>query len=493
MIIAGPGTLAAQNYSFNLVNGTLKVVAAPPTVTNVVVASAVWPSTYLSSLAAQNSMNVGGYSIPVGSGSQLVALPWANIDQIKVAFSENVAVDQADLKLSGVNLAQYAFKPDLPDGTPGDGFVYDPNTFTATWTLAQPIAIDKLFLALNADGSSPIEDTAGNRLDGEWTNPTSTAQSGTSTYPSGDGTGGGNFLFRFNVLSGDASQDGTVGLADLNTVLSNYGKSGMTWTQGDFTGDEVVGLADLNNVLTDYGKTLPSGEPTAGSFPADALLVAASVPTVVSRASAISVRPVTTVDAPATSSGAEAAVAVMASVDSFVAISQPAYLVSDSQPTARRSPSAQVCIGPSPLIAASSPITPPGTPLTLHDLKPVVGEPVAHGAGGGLNAATLQKPTRGPFAIGNLPSSSLGEAAGNRAYLATNTEASTPAPNKQPLPTVDPRVVDRMDLGAVAAHELGPFADSSDFDALTDDMLSGVPGSGIGRNVAHLDAVLASL
>ena len=56
-------------------------------------------------------------------------------------------------------------------------------------------------LALNADGSNPIEDAAGNRLDGEWTNPTSTTATGGSVYPSGNGTAGGNFDFRFNVLA----------------------------------------------------------------------------------------------------------------------------------------------------------------------------------------------------------------------------------------------------------------------------------------------------
>ena len=40
----------------------------------------------------------------MGSGSQLLTLPWGNINQIKVVFSENVVVDQSDLLLSGVNI-----------------------------------------------------------------------------------------------------------------------------------------------------------------------------------------------------------------------------------------------------------------------------------------------------------------------------------------------------------------------------------------------------
>ena len=169
-----------------------------PTVTNVLVSSTNWNPTFLSYLASLGSQNVGGYSIPVGSGSQLLSLPWGNINQIKVVFSENVVVDQSDLLLSGVNTTAY--------NVSGGTFSYDPTTFTATWTLPQAIGPDKLLLQLNADGSDPIEDSAGNRLDGEWTNPTSTTQSSSSTYPSGNGTAGGDFLFRFNVLPGDANR-----------------------------------------------------------------------------------------------------------------------------------------------------------------------------------------------------------------------------------------------------------------------------------------------
>ena len=54
-------------------------------------------------------------------------------------------------------------------------------------------------------------------------------------------------------LPGDANLDGTVGAADLNIVLSHYGKPG-NWSQGDFNGDGTVGLADLNIVLSNYGR-----------------------------------------------------------------------------------------------------------------------------------------------------------------------------------------------------------------------------------------------
>jgi hypothetical protein len=237
---------------------------AAPQVVGVAIAGSTWTS---SSLA-------GGYTIPVGSGAQLLTLPAANIDQIKVTFNENVVVDQTDLLLTGVNVPSY--------NVSGGTFSYDPVTFTATWTLPQPIGPDKLMLMLNADGSDPIRDLAGNSLDGEWTNPTSTADTGTSIYPSGDGVAGGNFQFRLNVLPGDADLSGTVNFSDLSKLLASYGTtSGATWGQGDFTGDGAVNFTDLSKLLAYYGKSLPSGEPAAGSFPTNVLLVAASVPTAV--------------------------------------------------------------------------------------------------------------------------------------------------------------------------------------------------------------------
>jgi hypothetical protein len=56
-------------------------------------------------------------------------------------------------------------------------------------------------------------------------------------------------------LYGDANLDGWVNAMDFNTVLSNYGRTGMDWSRGDFTGDGVVNGADLNLVLSQYGQS----------------------------------------------------------------------------------------------------------------------------------------------------------------------------------------------------------------------------------------------
>ena len=250
------GYVAAQSAPI-----IFKITPAVPQVVGVSVSGSAWTSSSL----------VGGYSIPVGGGAELFPLPAANINQIEVTFNENVIVDQSDLLLTGVNVPSY----DVSGGT----FSYDPTTFTAIWTLPQPIGPDKLMLTLNADGSDPIRDAAGNRLDGEWTNPTSTTDTGGSTYLSGNGVAGGDFDFRFNVLPGDAAQDGTVDGYALSQILVNYNSSGKTWADGDFNGDGIVDGYDLVVLLVNYNQTLPSGEPAAGSFPADVSFAAATLPT----------------------------------------------------------------------------------------------------------------------------------------------------------------------------------------------------------------------
>ena len=57
------------------------------------------------------------------------------------------------------------------------------------------------------------------------------------------------------TIDGDADLNGTVNGADLNTVLSNYNKTGMGWTDGDFDGNGTVNGADLNIVLSNYNQS----------------------------------------------------------------------------------------------------------------------------------------------------------------------------------------------------------------------------------------------
>jgi hypothetical protein len=57
-------------------------------------------------------------------------------------------------------------------------------------------------------------------------------------------------------ISGDTDLNNTVDGSDLNTVLSNYNQTGMSWGQGDFNGDGTVDGADLNVVLSNYNQSV---------------------------------------------------------------------------------------------------------------------------------------------------------------------------------------------------------------------------------------------
>ena len=89
-------------------------------------------------------------------------LPWSNLNQVSVRFSEHVNVAADDFVLNGVNLAQYGLST-----TAAQAFTYDPVTFTATWTLARFIPNDKVTVRLDAAEGTGVTDGSGNRLDGE--------------------------------------------------------------------------------------------------------------------------------------------------------------------------------------------------------------------------------------------------------------------------------------------------------------------------------------
>ena len=193
-----------------------------------------------------------GYPIPDGAG-QLRPVPWLNgINAVSIRFSADVAgaLDQADLSVRGTTAGPIATT----------GFTYDTATRTGTWTLAAPVTLDKLRLVLNAAGV--------NNLDGEWTNPATIGTAG-DTYPSGNGTAGGDFNFRLNVLRGDATGDGQVNaldLADVKRRLNRRPNDGVTGAGAysvfaDITMDGQINALDLAAVKQRLNNRLPTPEP----------------------------------------------------------------------------------------------------------------------------------------------------------------------------------------------------------------------------------------
>jgi hypothetical protein len=222
----------------------------PPTVTDVVVSSTQWSQSFLDYLET-SGVGDRGYAIPVGSSAQSTSLPWVNLNQILISFSEDVRIDAADLSLSGVDSGSFSFS----------GFLYDPITHQATWTLENMLATGRFLLDLDANGLDPVTDLSGNILDGEWTDEV-------SSYSSGNGVAGGDFEFAFNVLPGDINGSGVVQSEDLSVLLNLWNQSTTDAYydyKADISGDGIIQTGDLSVVLNSWGKTIPAAEP-AGRY-----------------------------------------------------------------------------------------------------------------------------------------------------------------------------------------------------------------------------------
>lgn len=124
--------------------------------------------------------------------------------------------------------------------------------------------------------SSGITDFAGHALDGN-----------------GDGVAGGDYIYNFNLLTGDANGDGAINFTDLVAVAQNYDRTGgMTPAQGDFTGDGSVSFADLVIVAQHYGTSLPAAPPLSAAS-------SAAVPALATSSKAAAASPASVASPPA--------------------------------------------------------------------------------------------------------------------------------------------------------------------------------------------------
>ncbi len=166
-----------------------------PRISGVYVNSTAWSSAFRDFAdGGFTTASALGYELPTGS-NQLVTLPWININQILVKFDSNVgaSLDVTDFNLDGSTAGVRA------DGSTATvprvlTVQFNPTTFVATLTLSQSIEPSVIVLGVSSSG---VFDVSGNRLDGEWTNSLSTV--------SGNAAPGGDFVYQFNVLPGDAA------------------------------------------------------------------------------------------------------------------------------------------------------------------------------------------------------------------------------------------------------------------------------------------------
>ncbi|HVU89305.1 MAG TPA: dockerin type I domain-containing protein [Pirellulales bacterium] len=243
--VAAAGISSTATSSFNVTGAS----NLPPKVIQVLAAGTTWNPSFLNALKVSGQGNGTGYNLPAGA-AQLTSLPWSNVNQIQIAFSEAVTVSQASLSLTG-----------LGGVLATTGFSYNATAFVATWTLANPIGAGKVTINLHSSGTSAVKDSGGRALDGEWTN-------GASAYPSGNGTAGGDFNFAINVLPGDANGDGIVNSQDLALVSSSWLSSGPV---ADDNGDGIVNSQDLALISSQWLAALPAGGAASGNSQASSL------------------------------------------------------------------------------------------------------------------------------------------------------------------------------------------------------------------------------
>jgi len=211
-----------EGVSWDMVFALTSKDRTPPQVTNVAVGGTGWTN--------------APYDVPVGSNAQFDTLPWGNVDQVSISFSEWVSVGPEDLDLVGA------------PGYTVTGLAYDILTNTATFTLAQALQPGTVMLDL----TDAVIDASGNRLDGDWTDTV-------SVYPSGDTVTGANFQFTVKALPGDTDQNGTVGASDYMALKRNLGTpSGATAATGDLDGDGDVDWYDLQILRAYYGSVVPT-------------------------------------------------------------------------------------------------------------------------------------------------------------------------------------------------------------------------------------------
>lgn len=216
------------------------------TVTAVRVGSTAWDPNF-KQVADPTALDLG-YLIP-GGAAQLDVLPWTNINQIMLTFSEPTVTSLGDLRLRGVNTASYDALI--------TGFSYDPGTLTATWTLSSALTKDRYLISLNDTAT----DIAGSALDGEWVN-------GADTFPSGNGVAGTDFNFNVNILPGDASRNGFVQSGDVTQIQNQVFQStlGGVSTPGysiffDLNGNRFIQSNDVTLAQNRVFDTLPIGSP----------------------------------------------------------------------------------------------------------------------------------------------------------------------------------------------------------------------------------------
>lgn len=249
------GDMASSWSGANPTPGTVTQSATAPRVTNVVFSGTSWNAAFKTAVTAPGSP-VQGYAVPKGA-QQATAMPWSGVNQVSITFDRPVTISSSALAIHGVNTANYSVSPTATN----------PAGNTYTWTINTPITGDRLRLILDDQRVN----SSGALLDGEWTDNVSTGNSG-------NGTAGGDFQFRVNVLPGDADGDGSVDNDDFVSVAPAMFTSpgvGPYDVRRDLNTSGKITVVDWIVARNRLGASLPAGTPNSPAA-ADAIVTQAS-------------------------------------------------------------------------------------------------------------------------------------------------------------------------------------------------------------------------
>jgi hypothetical protein len=228
--------------------------APPPAVAQVYVAGTQWTDPFKQFLAA-SGLGSARFGFAVPAADELNELPWVNLDRVSITFSAPVRVAADDLVVHGSRVGTYGIRD----------FAYDPATRTATWTLDQVVAYDRISFDLRSDAAG-VTDPAGRSLDGEWA-------AGADEFPSGDGSPGGDFRFAVNVLPGDVNRSGAVLADDFSAVKKKFFAGTSSPGTGDAAysifhdvdGSGIILASDFSEVKKRFFNELPAPATVQGT------------------------------------------------------------------------------------------------------------------------------------------------------------------------------------------------------------------------------------
>lgn len=231
--VQSPGIANTDSSTWNF--WTESTDTAAPVVTSVIAASTAWTTAFIDTVdgAGAGNGNGIGYEVAAGEGP----LPWNNLDRVYVQFSEAIG-----------NPSPSNFELRDSEGIVATALSYDPDTFRAVFAIDTALGFNKFRLGV----SDQVVDLVGNQLDGD-----------------SNGTSGGIFDFRFDVVPADGNRDGRVNGSDLAVFsaafLTQAGAADYN-PFADWNADDRVNGSDLAVFSANFLNNIDTVADPAGAF-----------------------------------------------------------------------------------------------------------------------------------------------------------------------------------------------------------------------------------